>query len=169
MLQETNTRPIKILFDGTNIELADEVYKEFVMNKIIPIVQEYFRLRLTVKSGFGLIKMSSDTCYRVRDFLKKFKIIKLKKLKAKINETHISTGADADLVIYITFTSEDPLSSYISFSTPCILNSYNNRPIAGQLNINLAFLDLSPESFQLHVSQIIHEVPSDIIYLNIFF
>jgi hypothetical protein len=92
---------------------------------------------------------------------KNIQIIILKILQAKVNESHLLTGADADLVIYLTFSNEGSQSP-ISFSAACFLSGYNNRPIAGQLNIDLGYIDFSKESFQKHVSQIIHEVKHNI-------
>ena len=70
MLQQFYPRPIKILFDDSNIVSANKIYKDFVMNKIAPVVQEFFRLRLAVLSLSIPIKMNSNICYEVRYILR---------------------------------------------------------------------------------------------------
>jgi hypothetical protein len=66
ILQASNTRPIKILFDETNIASADDGYKDYILNQMVPVVQEFLSSRLIVISSFGLIKMPNSTCFMVR-------------------------------------------------------------------------------------------------------
>jgi hypothetical protein len=63
-LQTTITRPIKILFDSSNISGATAEQLDFIVNKLAPVGAEFFRLRLKVIT-IGTLKFAADKCNQV--------------------------------------------------------------------------------------------------------
>lgn len=64
-------------------------------------------------------------------------------------------GVDADLVIFLSVSNEPNTSP--SWASACISN-FLGRPIAGQININLPYLETKPSSFQNELDKLIHQV-----------
>lgn len=69
--------------------------------------------------------------------------IKQKIIKAIVPPAHMKVGVDADLIIYVTALNE-PDETFLAWANSCLRDSVTGRPIAGQINFNLAFLDDSP-------------------------
>lgn len=82
---------------------------------------------------------------------------KKKKNKATIPASHKTIGIDADLVLYLTVSNE-PSSVVLAWATACLLSGWNGRPVAGQININLAYLKTTSDSFQDQMDTFLHEV-----------
>lgn len=64
-LQVTNTRQIKIVFDGSNISGATAEQVDFIINKMAPVSVEFFRQRLKIISIDTILKFGDDKCYQV--------------------------------------------------------------------------------------------------------
>ncbi len=77
--------------------------------------------------------------------------------QAIVPSSHITTGVDADLVIYVT-ASNEPAETFLAWATSCLRDSVTGRPVAGQINFNLAYLDYSASEFEGQVDTTLHEV-----------
>ena len=74
-LQTSLTRPIKIVFDSSNVVGATAQQIDFIVNQMAPVGAEFFRLRLKVITAGSPLKFGANYCNLVR----KFSIILLKK------------------------------------------------------------------------------------------
>ena len=159
-MQAATTQPIRIAFDDSNLKLVSEAQRKFIMENLVPVGKEFFEKRLKILSFGKNVIMDRNVCYEV-SFLNKFLpqvyINNSYLSKANIPLDHLTTGVDADLVIYLS-DSYEPLQSYLAWATSCILSKYNSRPVAGQVNFNIAYLSTAIESFQDQMDTFLHEV-----------
>jgi len=69
----------------------------------------------------------------------------------------MNTGVEADLLLFTTILNE-PTSGYVAWATNCFQDAASGRPIVGQINFNLAYLNVDNLNYESTVKVLIHEV-----------
>merc|ERR1719151_456126 len=75
---------------------------------------------------------------------------------ATVPDTLYNKQVPADLVI-ITTVVNDPNMQYIATATPCLLDSTTNRPLMGNINVNLKYIDPNFDTMPSTFATVIHE------------
>jgi len=117
----------------------DYTYTNYIKNSIVQAAINYWSAALYILRLTKPLVLPADTC-----------------IKANIPTTYQYPGVEADLVIFVT--TEHSTEDFISWGTACFLSEENNRPVAGQLHINLNAI--KPHDSTLHeiqFSNILHQ------------
>ena len=130
---------IHITFDYSNNTTSDKT-TEFLSKIIEPKIKQ--RLNNIIKvQGDQKIKLSNiDYCFE----------------KLKISSENINKEIETDLYILIII-KEEPLSSYIASSAPCLYNT-EKRPYLGRIIINKSNFKITTENTFYFVNNILHEI-----------
>lgn len=76
---------------------------------------------------------------------------------APIDTKYTTTGVDADLLI-LTTLSNNPGESFVAWAVYCYQDPKNLRPLIGQVNFNLNYLDTKDSNYDMTVKTVIHEL-----------
>ena len=65
MLQYTQTRPIKIVIDDSNMSGVTAEQRDLIVGKLVPVSTEFLSRRLTVFTRGSPLKVNTGACYQV--------------------------------------------------------------------------------------------------------
>jgi len=134
---------IRILFDPTPLADVEADKRDYIVNALIPTAERYLEATLKVIPYSGKLGRGDETvCGDI-----------------PVPAVYLTTGVDADLVIFIT-TTDEPNDSYLAYARACSLSGENFRPIFGQINFNLAYLTPSenPVNIKDDIMIALHEI-----------
>ena len=68
MLQLTQSRPIKIVIDDSNMSGVTPEQRDLIVGKLVPVSTEFLSRRLKVLTRAGPLKVNTGACYQVLNF-----------------------------------------------------------------------------------------------------
>lgn len=103
---------IQILFDSTGFTGVTDAFKQYILENLIPPVQNIFEAALQVPVRSSKLKTTglTSTCSG----------------SVKIPALYRDTGVDADLVIFIQ-GKNDPSADYVASAIACVLDNTTKR------------------------------------------
>jgi leishmanolysin len=126
---------IRIAVDYTALEGIDNTTLEYIQDTFFPNVIDYFESSLNVIQLSPSMTIPQGTsCYTYT---------------VPQNYT-----VDADLMLFVTY-SNNASAGWVAWATACTISGVNNRPIVGQVNLNLALFNSSLSKYQTLV--VMHE------------
>jgi hypothetical protein len=138
----TNTafRPISIAFDFSNLQTANSELKSFIQDVLVVQLQHRVESLIKVNGPTTIPKFNETTCDQT----------------VKLSASYATKETKADLLLLVgTVESEE---NYIAYAAPCLLNSFNRRPVVGMIIMNIKKIEIFRDSIEKYVSTILHEL-----------
>jgi len=118
-----NHQTIRVLFDYSQLTV-EETLKDYLMNELMPPIQNYLQATLRVNQNYDLFRVSNT-------------VTEICSGEVTLPLEYSDPGVQADLVIFITSAES---ADYVAYSRICMVDPITSRPIAGQLVISTLYI-----------------------------